>query len=1020
MVGKMKEKFVVRCSMFDSECRPFRKFVFLLFLFPLWGLGGFCYSQIQHSSFTFKQFTFDNGTLSNVINCFLEDKDGYLWIGTADGLRRFDGDEFSILKHEKGNPTSLIHSEVLALCEDKMGRIWTATQEGVGYFDKKKNQFFNLVAVNKTDYVCLNIVCDNSGDVWFSIRDKGIFRYSEKTKKLQNFKNNPLDHTSIASNRIVRKGMVLDPLNRGIWLATTKGVNFFEFSSQKFYHKDNNPKRLTIFEATDVYALALDEKKLIYFDINEHKIKYFDLEIYQITKEIPVKTKVKKEVIEIVFIFVDKQHNLWFSSWANNAFYYDSSSEKTYDLVSDSSRPTSIAATSFWDIFQHKDGNIWIGTSNGISITNPQNNFYEMYDLSELYPPLKAQNQLYTFTEDTEDNTWWFAATKYNFVHFLPQTNHLEVFSIPKNPQKIYTYIRAIIVKKNDIYLATSQSFHLFNKKTKKQKNIPLPDSLNQTLIDHVTQKGDSIWFFGENKTAFSYKISSKKWSYYPILVKSKTGVSCSEVDKNGDLWIAIHGVGLAKFSNKKQGFELVNSSNYIDFKKVGYNGMQKDKDGNFWLGSYDVIKFNPITRSFNSILDINFLQSLLMAKDGKIWVSAFNDFTIYNPKTQEVITKTIPVEKKDLQWTNRLYTLLNGQIISLMSGEVIKIDPTKLISASIKDKILISKVTLLNEEVMLHNANSEVKLPSSENVFGIFFSTLKPPGESKYRYEYQFLGIQNEWVSTNDNYATFSNFEGGDYTFNVKGTDANGYVTPVSTIRIHIDTVFYKSKWFLYFCLLIVCGLIYAFVKFRANQRAKIVYLEMQSTRLEKDKTEIQYQNLINHLNPHFLFNSLTSLNSLIMTEPKAASKFLQKLSLIYRYILQNKDKEMVSLEQELAFVKNYIELQKSRFEDGLQINIDIKTDYLLYRIVPVTLQNLFENAIKHNSVEEDNPLIISVFVDEDYLFVENNLQRKKFVDSSNKQGLDSLKNLYHYLSTKPLEIIETETEFIVKIPLL
>ncbi len=208
--------------------------------------------------------------------------------------------------------------------------------------------------------------------------------------------------------------------------------------------------------------------------------------------------------------------------------------------------------------------------------------------------------------------------------------------------------------------------------------------------------------------------------------------------------------------------------------------------------------------------------------------------------------------------------------------------------------------------------------------------------------------------------------------------------------------------------------------MRFRANQRSKIYHLKMQSTRLEKDKTEIQYQNLINHLNPHFLFNSLTSLNSLIMTEPKMASKFLQKLSLIYRYILQNKDKDVVSLEQELGFVKHYIDLQKSRLEEGLLININIENEYLTSRIVPVTLQNLFENAIKHNTVEEDNPLIISVLVEDDYLLVKNNLQRKKFVETSHKQGLESLKNLYKYLTSKPLQIIETEEEFLVKVPLL
>ena len=994
---------------------------FLLFL--TWGLGQLSlqgYAQTQRASFTFKQFTFDNGTLSNVINCFLEDKDGYLWIGTSDGLKRFDGNEFSILKHEKDNPNSLIHSEVLSLCEDKKGRVWTGTQEGVGYFDKKTNQFFNFKAVNKADYVCFNIVCDFNGDVWFSIRDKGVFRYSEKTKKLQNFSNNSLNNSSITSNRIVRKGMVLDPFKKGIWLATMNGVNFFEFSSQKFYHKNNNPKHLIILDAEYVEALALDDKNLIYFDVNKHNIKYFNLESNKIDKAISFEKNSKNEAIEILSIFADHDHNLWFSSWKNNAFYYEASSEKIYDLVSNPSRPTSMSGSTFWDIFQHRDGNIWIGTTNGISVTNPKNSFYEMYDLSELYPPLKAQNQLYSFTEDSEDHTWWLSATPSSFVHFFPQTNHLKVFNIPQKPKNLNSFIRAIMVIKNDVYVATTESFHLFNKKTEKVINLILPDSLKQTQITHVVQKGDSIWFFGENRTAFSYKIVSKKWSFYPILVNSKTGVNFLESDNRGGLWIAIHGLGLAKFSSKKQRFELINSLNYIDFKKIGYAGMQKDDEGNLWLGTYDLIKFNPNTRSFLSILDINFIQSLLIAKGGKIWITAYNDYYIFNPKTQEIITKTIPIGKKDLQWVNRLYPLLNGQIISLMRSEIIKIDPTKLIPPSTKDKILISKIQLVDHEIMLHGNFSKISLNSTENIFVVFFSSLKTPEENKYKYYYKLVGHQDDWIMTQNNYITYSNLEGGDYEFEVKGTGNNGYITPVSTLKIHIDTVFYKSKWFLYLCLLSVFGLIYAFVKFRANQRAKIYHLKMQSTRLEKDKTEIQYQNLINHLNPHFLFNSLTSLNSLIMTEPKAASKFLQKLSLIYRYILQNKDIEMVSLGQELDFVNHYVSLQKSRFDEGLQIEIDVNADCLLYRIVPVTLQNLFENAIKHNSIEEDNPLIISVFVNNECLFVKNNLQRKKFVDTSNRQGLKNLKNLYQYLSNKPLEVIETENEFMVKIPLL
>ena len=198
------------------------------------------------------------------------------------------------------------------------------------------------------------------------------------------------------------------------------------------------------------------------------------------------------------------------------------------------------------------------------------------------------------------------------------------------------------------------------------------------------------------------------------------------------------------------------------------------------------------------------------------------------------------------------------------------------------------------------------------------------------------------------------------------------------------------------------------------------VLQLKMQAARLEKNNTEIQYQNLINHLNPHFLFNSLTSLGSLISINPKQASQFLRRLSLIYRYILQNKDKETVTIEEEVAFAQHYIELQKSRFEGGLQVNIKIDNALSKKKIVPVTLQNLLENAIKHNILDEDNPLIINIKTEDNYLIVENNLQKKRFVETSNKQGLESLQSLYKFLSNSDLLAFEQSGKYIVKIPLL
>jgi LytS/YehU family sensor histidine kinase len=190
------------------------------------------------------------------------------------------------------------------------------------------------------------------------------------------------------------------------------------------------------------------------------------------------------------------------------------------------------------------------------------------------------------------------------------------------------------------------------------------------------------------------------------------------------------------------------------------------------------------------------------------------------------------------------------------------------------------------------------------------------------------------------------------------------------------------------------------------------------RAERLEKEKALVQYDNLKNQLNPHFLFNSLTSLNSLISEDQELASQYLKHLSRVYRYLLENR--EFVSLKQELEFLENYKFLIKMRHGDALLIYTDIPADKYDFQIIPVTLQNLIENALKHNIINGENPLTIRIYSDDSYLCVSNNLQRKKTVENSNRQGLENLKNLYQYLSTEKVSVTETPDSFTVRIPLL
>lgn len=234
--------------------------------------------------------------------------------------------------------------------------------------------------------------------------------------------------------------------------------------------------------------------------------------------------------------------------------------------------------------------------------------------------------------------------------------------------------------------------------------------------------------------------------------------------------------------------------------------------------------------------------------------------------------------------------------------------------------------------------------------------------------------------------------------------------------VPFQLDSLFVAATWALYASIPIGVNLGFFTVYFIDRWKASIVEAE----RLEKEKSQVQFDNLKNQLNPHFLFNALTSLNSLIFENQQLASEFLQQLSKVYRYVLQNKEKNFVQLHTELEFITNYVRLLETRFGGALKINFHINEEAKEKAIVPVTLQILIENALKHNIVDKDKKLIIDILTVGDYLVVSNNLQVRKKVETSNKQGLDNLKSLYQFLTDKPVIIEPTEDRFYVKIPLI
>jgi two-component system, LytTR family, sensor kinase len=242
------------------------------------------------------------------------------------------------------------------------------------------------------------------------------------------------------------------------------------------------------------------------------------------------------------------------------------------------------------------------------------------------------------------------------------------------------------------------------------------------------------------------------------------------------------------------------------------------------------------------------------------------------------------------------------------------------------------------------------------------------------------------------------------------------------------VDVIIFQHPQFSWYNTLRIASLASLFMITISSIYEGAYFLELlkekvvEAERLKTENLLSQYEVLKTQVSPHFLFNSLNTLITIIPENTELAVLFTEKLSEVYRYILQHRDKELVKLQTEIEFVKSYIFLLKIRFGENLKIHFNIDSQHQNIYIAPLTLQILIENAVKHNIVSSDKPLSVEIEVDKksSTILVKNNLQKRKSPEQSTKLGLQNIINRYKYLTNQTVEIISTGSYFSVALPLL
>ncbi|MES2776951.1 MAG: histidine kinase [Bacteroidota bacterium] len=958
---------------------------------------------------------------------------------------------------------------VEAIAQDHLGYIWASTLGGINCYNGKEVTFFDRVHSGKTTMpktICRSIVSDASGGLYFGYENcLAKFDFTErKLVVVPAFKNqwvydifsllpslmivvtsndwmafNPEKNEKIPINQVLKdtsaiyRPYAITQNARTLYFTNKKGLFSYNYPEKRLRHFDlpdsvKGGMVMTTDKAGDVWMVTRKNNQLFRYNLATQTL-----------------TALRKNIGGGDFSITDiKAHpidgTIWISTTVDGLWRFDPSNGSFNNYRFNPFQPWTLNGNLIRCLLVDKSGAIWAGSDNGLNIYNP------IQLLFTIIPPFatntyERNRQVARVVTEDDNGNFWLGTTDgvsvvdSNFNQVAEWNNRIG------QPDKIYyNSVRGIATDQlGRVWIATGKGVNRFDTKAKKMEFLGPADSLGMGFyFGAFKDREGNIWFccrdgkglyFYDKKKDKCFSIAS-----HPHLKKlAGFGFRSFLEDSKGRYWMGLNGSGLAMYNPAdhtiSRWVDVADSLSAIAGSYVC--DIKEDKSGKIWLSTFTGLSaVDPISKKVTNYTQIEGLQSntvapLAVDSLNRIWIGSSRGLMMLDSSRKNFTVFDRNDGLPHLAFNEQVaYITKKGHFMMPTFNGYIRFNPMDYRPAGTHIPVFISGLIInkIGNSLPFHQKRDTIiQLGSDKNAISFHLEAphfAKPGGAW---FAYRLSGFEKDWHYTQSAYAEYTNLPGGNYHFEYKASSVNGgWDKPHETLRVNIRTVFYKALWFWALVLILAASILYWIYRQRLLQQEKLFALQSKTQALEKEKAMVMYENLKQHLNPHFLFNSLTSLSSLIRLDQEMASDFLERMSKIYRYILKNRHTETVTLSEELNFVSNFIELQKARFETALVVNVDVEEEQLYKKIAPVTLQNLVENAIKHNMLSKAKPLTIDFFIEQDYLVVRNNLQRKNFVETSNRTGLHSMRDLYRYLSQRPLIIEEDESFFVVKVPLL
>lgn len=811
----------------------------------------------QAGTLKFKHIGIRNGLSHSNVRGILQDRQGFMWFSTDDGLDKYDGYKFTVYKNDPNDSASLSHNGLWRIIEDRNGNIWIATWGGgLDMFDWRTERFTHY-RHNPNDSTSISddfIYCvfeDHEGNIWVGTKENGLSVLDVETKKFTHFKHDKDDSSSLSDSEIRD---IWEDEQQNIWVATGYGgVNVFNRKTNTFrrlMHDPSNPKSLA---SNSVRAILYDSRGNLWFGTYGEGLELYipERNEFRHFKHDPDNSNsVAHNAIQC--LKEDDDGNLWIGTENGGISIFNPVTNMFTNYRHDVIDRGSVNDNSIYTLFKDSRGNMWVGTFNdGVNFINKDETIIHYRHTSS--DNSLSDNLVVCIHEDSNDNLW--IGTDGGGLNKLDRkTGRFTHYKHERgNANSICgDYVLSVIEDHDgNIWVGTWGSgitvFNPENNTYRHFKNDPEdPASLGSNNIWKIFQDREkNIWIGTYGNGLDLYNPASGNFTHFtsdpgdPATLSVNTIYLITE-DSRGLIWIGTDGGGLNRFDKKTKKFKRYThdpARTSLSHNRV--LGLCEDRHGNLWIGTHQGLNYlNPETEEFTTYgtkegLPGEMILGILEDANGNIWAGTNKGLIKLNPETRqvEVFTEADGLQPGDLSQAS--CKSRNGAMYIGGKTGFSEFFPEKMISSDYEPPLVLTGFEIFNRPVPVSlstHANSiltqpisktrEIVLSHKHSVFSIQFASLNYTNPDRKLYSYTLEGFDQEWNHVSPVHsATYTNLDPGNYVFKVKAVNRSGNLSAHTTeLRIVIRPPFWKTWWFRMVAVLSVGGLVLGWYAYRYN----------------------------------------------------------------------------------------------------------------------------------------------------------------------------------------------------------